>query len=231
MKKYIDIHTHRKENRENVFSLHNISPEEFIRLPNNEKNYFSAGIHPWCIDSTVEEKVNVLKQITSDPSILAIGETGLDKLCHVDFNLQKEIFNCQISIAKKVKKPLIIHCVKAYNEVQQLLKENQTNVPVVFHGFRGKPQLAKELIKAGGYLSFGNLFNKESVEATPLDRIFLETDDKDVEIEEIYKLIAEIKGVSAEKLVEAAGENFERCSFVSDLVSFSFGGSISYAII
>jgi TatD DNase family protein len=210
MKKYIDIHTHQKENSESVFSLYNISPEDFIQLTNSGKNYFSAGIHPWYIDSTVEEKIKTLKQIASDPSILAIGETGLDKLCNVDFNLQKEIFNCQILIAKEVKKPLIIHCVKAYNEVQQLLKETQPNVPVIFHGFRGKPQLAKELTEAGFYLSFGNLFNKESVEITPFDRIFLETDDKDVEIEEIYKLIAEVKGVPVEKLVEAVGENFER---------------------
>jgi len=215
MKKYIDIHTHRKENCENVFSLHNISPEDFIQLPNNEKNYFSAGIHPWYIDSTVEEKIKILRQIASNPSILAIGETGLDKLCPIDFNFQKEIFKHQISIAKEVKKPLIIHCVKAHNEVQQLLKETQPNVPIIFHGFRGKPQLAKELIKAGFYLSFGSLFNKESVEATSFNRIFLETDDKDVAIEEIYKSIAEAKGISVKKLIETVGENFERALLAS----------------
>jgi len=210
MKKYIDIHTHRKENCKNVFSLHNISPEDFIQLPDNEKNYFSAGIHPWYIDSTVEEKIKTLRQIASNPSILAIGETGLDKLCPIDFNFQKEIFKHQISIAKESKKPLIIHCVKAYKEVQQLLKETSPAVPVIFHGFRGKPQLAKELVKAGFYLSFGSLFNKESVEATPFNRIFLETDDKGVEIEEVYNLIAEVKGVAVEELVGMVGENFER---------------------
>ena len=134
MKRYIDIHTHRKESSEEFFSLHNISPEDFIRLPDSEKNCFSAGIHPRCIDSTVEEKIKILRQIAPNPSILAIGETGLDKLCRVDFTLQKEIFNHQISIAKEVKKPLIIHCVKAYNEVQQLLKEARAEVPVIFHG-------------------------------------------------------------------------------------------------
>jgi len=211
MKKYIDIHTHRKENSENVFSLHNISPEDFIQLPNNEKNFFSAGIHPWYIDSTVEEKIKTLRQIASHPSVLAIGETGLDKLCSIDFNLQKEIFNCQILIAEEVKKPLIIHCVKAYNEIQQILKNAETDVPVIFHGFRGKPQFAKELTKAGFYLSFGNLFNKESLKMMPLDRIFLETDDKDLRIEEIYRLVAETKNISVERLIEAVGENFERC--------------------
>lgn len=211
MKKYIDIHTHQKGNRENVFSLHNISPEDFIELPNNEKNYFSAGIHPWYIDSTIEEKIKILKQIASNPSILAIGETGLDKLCPIDFDLQKEVFNSHISIAKEVKKPLIIHCVKAYNEIQQVLKETQTNVPVIFHGFKGKPQLAKELTKAGFYLSFGNFFNKESVETTPFNYIFLETDDKDVGIEEIYKLVAEVKSTSVEELIEKTNENFEEC--------------------
>ena len=211
MKKYIDIHTHRKGNSKNVFSLHNISPKDFIQLSNNEKNYFSAGIHPWYIDSTVEKKIKILEQIASNPSILAIGETGLDKLCPIDFNLQKEIFNYQISIAKEVKKPLIIHCVKAYDEIQQMLKKAQINVPVIFHGFRGKPQLAKELTKAGFYLSFGNLFNKESLETIPLDHIFLETDDKNSEITEIYTLVAEMKEVFVEKLIEAINENFEEC--------------------
>ena len=217
MKKYIDIHTHRKENSENVFSLHNISLEESEHQGAKARHYFSAGIHPWYIDSTVEEKIKALKQIASDPSILAIGETGLDKLCNVDFNLQKEIFNDQILIAKEVKKPLIIHCVKAYNEIQQMLREAQTNIPVIFHGFRGKPQLAKELIKAGFYLSFGIFFNRESLEITPLDRIFLETDDKDLEIKELYKLVVEEKGISVEELTEKAGENFERCFNVKQI--------------
>jgi len=209
--RYIDIHTHRKQGNENVFSLQNISPEDFIQLSDNEKNYFSVGIHPWYIDATVEEKINTLKQIASNPAILAIGETGLDKVCEVDFDLQKKVFTAQISLAKTVKKPLIIHCVKAYNEIQQLLKETQTNIPVLFHGFRGKPQLAKELTNASFYLSFGNLFNEESLKATPFDRIFLETDDKEVEIEQVYKRVAEVKGVVVDELIETVNENFERC--------------------
>jgi len=216
MKKYIDIHTHRKENRENVFSLQNINPEDFKNEGAKARKHkvescFSVGIHPWYIDNSVEDKLNILKQIASNPAILAIGETGLDKLCPVDFNLQKEIFNAQIFNAKEVKKPLIIHCVKAYNEIQQLLKNAQPNASVIFHGFRGKPQLAEELIKAGFYLSFGKLFNEESLKITPLDRIFLETDDKELKIEEIYSLVAEVKGVLVDELIEKVGENFERC--------------------
>ena len=207
----INIHTHQILNRENTFSLFNISPEKFAELSTSGNNYFSAGIHPWHIDSTVEEKIKTLKQIASNPAVLAIGETGLDKLCDVDFNIQKEIFNCQISIAKETGKPLIIHCVKAWDEMRQILKETQINVPVIFHGFRGKPQIARELTKAGFYLSFGNLFNKKSLEVTPFNRIFLETDDKNFAIEEVYKLVAEVKGISVEKLIEIVGENFERC--------------------
>jgi len=211
MKTYIDIHTHQKGNSENVFLLHDVSPEEFKRESAKTRHRFSVGIHPWYIDSTVEEKIKILKQIAADSSVLAIGETGLDKRCNVNFDTQKEVFKSQISIAKEVGKPLIIHCVKAYNETQQMLGEMRLNVPVIFHGFRGKPQLAKELTKAGFYLSFGNLFNKESLKTAPFDRIFLETDDKDVGIEEIYKLVAEVKEVSVERLVEIIGENFGKC--------------------
>ncbi len=205
---YIDIHAHRKRENENVFSLQNISPEEFIQLPDCKKSYFSVGIHPWHIDATVDKKIKILKQIASNTTILAIGETGLDKSCNTGFDLQKKVFNAQILIAQEVKKPLIIHCVKAYNEIRQLLKENQTNVPVIFHGFRGKPQLAEDLTNAGFYLSFGNLFNKESLRAIPLDRIFLETDDKEIEIEKIYALAAEVKGIPVEELSKKIRENF-----------------------
>jgi len=211
MTRYIDIHTHKKQSNENVFSLQNISPEKFIQLPDSEKRYFSVGIHPWYINATVEEQINTLKQIASHPAILAIGETGLDKICEVDFDLQKEVFNAHISIAKAVKKPLIIHCVKAYNDVLQLLKETRTNVPILFHGFRGKPPLAKELTNTDYYLSFGRFFNEESLKETPFNRIFLETDDKEIEIEQVYKLVAEVKEVSVEELIEVIKGNFEEC--------------------
>ncbi len=211
MKKYIDIHTHQKENRENIFSLHNINPEDFIQLPDNRESYFSTGIHPWHINEKVEESINILKKIAFNPHIIAIGETGLDKLCSVNFELQKEIFICQIDIAKEAGKPLVIHCVKAWNEIQQILKEMRFNMPVIFHGFRGKPQLAADLLKTGYYLSFGKLFNRESLQITPLDRLFLETDDNDFLIEEIYHPVADIKGIAEKELINACWKNFGEC--------------------
>jgi TatD DNase family protein len=210
---YIDIHAHNRINNDKVLALHNIDPAGFSQLTDKENQFFSVGIHPWYIDDHVDESLKTLASIASDPSILAIGEIGLDKYCATDFELQQTIFNKQLLIAKEIRKPVIIHCVKAWNETTQLLKEVQFDLPVIFHGFRGKPQLAKELTKAGFYLSFGNLFNNESVEIMPFDRIFLETDDKDVAIEEIYNLIAEVKGVSIEKLIETVGANFKRALF------------------
>jgi TatD DNase family protein len=212
MKRYINIHTHRQLwNKSSAFSLYDADPEEFFRLQNKEKIYFSVGIHPWHIDKDVEKKLKVLSRIASHRHILAIGETGLDKLSSVDFNLQKEIFIRQIAIAKEVGKPLIVHCVKAWNEILAILKEMQPGVPVIFHGFRSKPLLAVRLIKAGYYLSFGYLFNEKSLQATPLERIFLETDDKDYSIDEIYKSAAEAKEMTEEKLVDIIQANFEVC--------------------
>jgi len=210
---YIDIHTHSRTNNDKALTLRTIDPASFIQLSGKENQFFSVGIHPWYIDDHVDESLKILVSVVSDPSIAAIGEIGLDKNCTIDFDWQQTIFNKQLLITKEVRKPVIIHCVKAWNETTQLLKEIQFDLPVIFHGFRGKPQLAKELTKAGFYLSFGSLFNKESVEITPFDRIFLETDDKDVAIEKIYKLIAEVKGVPVEKLIETVNVNFERALF------------------
>ena len=230
MKKYINIHTHHIINSaDDIFSLYNISQEEFIltdnelinnKLVGNEQCRFSAGIHPWHIagdvENDVENKMARLDQIVADKNIIAIGETGLDKLCAVDFNLQKRVFAHHIAIAAEHKKPLIIHCVKAWSETMQMLKDSSTRVPVLFHGFRGKPHLAGKLLDAGFYLSFGALFNKESLKITPLERIFMETDNQNISIKEVYKAVAEVKGVTVEELVGIVGENFRRVFFCTN---------------
>ena len=208
--KYIDIHTHHAQNPEETFFLYNITPEEFFRFKlttGDEQRYFSAGIHPWHIAEDVENQLILLNQIAENQHICAIGETGLDKLCSVDFALQKNVFARHITIACEHKKPLIIHCVKAWSETMQMLKEHSTGVPVLFHGFRGKPPLARMLLNAGFYLSFGRLFNTESLKITPLERIFLETDNQNISIKEHYKTVADIKGITVKELVEAIEKN------------------------
>jgi TatD DNase family protein len=75
------------------------------------------------------------------------------------------------------------------------------SVPWVIHGFRGKPELARQLLELGFYLSYGEKFNVDSLRITPLEKLCTETDERKVSIEDICFRIAEVKGISVEELL------------------------------
>lgn len=211
MPSYIDIHTHQKTDDKEVLSIRNSYPSSYCGDEKDNQDFFSVGIHPWYINKETSVEIQLLRKIAPEKQILAIGETGLDKLTETDFSIQENVFLQQIQLAVAVKKPLIIHCVKAWNEVIKILKDTNPAIPVIFHGFRGKPQLADDLIKAGYYLSFGELFNGESLKRVPVDRIFIETDDKKLSVKDVYRKVAVEKNISIETLQQLIRSNFNEC--------------------
>lgn len=83
-----------------------------------------------------------IENIASRNTLVAIGECGLDKVCKTDFVLQQEVFAAHIILANKLKKPLVLHCVKAYDEIIKMLSLHKNLVHVIFHGFNKNPLLA-----------------------------------------------------------------------------------------
>ena len=145
---YIDIHTHKQHSK--TASIVNCL-SNFSQLP--ASGFYSVGIHPWYINKETEKQFIELTAISQQAKVLAIGECGLDKVCKTDFALQQPYFIKQIQLAHTLHKPLIIHCVRAYNEVMQILAQQKVQVPVIFHGFNKKNNaLAQELIAKGYYL-------------------------------------------------------------------------------
>jgi TatD DNase family protein len=203
---YIDIHTH-KQNLKTTSIVNWLN--NFSQLPAN--GFYSVGIHPWYINTETEKELTELTTISQQTNVLAIGECGLDKVCNVNFTLQQTYFLKQIQLANTLQKPLIIHCVRAFNEVVQVLEEQKVNVPVVFHGFNKKHLLAQSLIAKGYYLSFGKQLLTTSVAETfkflPLEQVFLETDDSEIEIEELYKAAAAIKNTDVASLCKQLTKN------------------------
>ena len=205
---YIDIHTHTptssKENHLSIYNLQPLSPdiEQYQGL-------FSAGIHPWYIPNSPSETIEALKALSKKRNMVAIGECGLDKLCQTPFELQKEIFKAQIAISEESKKPLIIHCVKSYNEIVEIKKEAKPTQTWIIHGFRGKPEIATMLIKAGIVLSIGEKFNPETLKSIPIDKILIESDESTIPIEEIYKKIATTLNISECKLIKAVEKTYK----------------------
>lgn len=202
MAKYINIHTHHLKVNENSISLLNIYPQED---PCNNL-FFSTGIHPWQIEqSNWLIHLESIEQKLKNPKCIAVGECGLDKNIEIPFELQKEIFEKHIYLSEKFKKPLIIHCVKAYNEMIQLKKQHQPTQKWLIHGFNKRFEVCKPLIAHHFFISFGvglltNKSTQNSFINAPLQFIFLETDDSNVSIEEIYQKAAELKQISIEEL-------------------------------
>jgi TatD DNase family protein len=171
----------------------------------NPGNY-SIGLHPWYVhpDSWKLEMIS-LKKWCAHKNVIAIGECGLDKVCTTDFPLQQEVFIEQIQFANEIRKPLILHCVRAYEELLHLLDGRLVKVPVIFHGFAKQSlPLAKKIISRGHFLSFGKTLQSSNMRSMlqllPVEQIFLETDDDELSIEAVYNLAATAFSIPLESL-------------------------------
>jgi TatD DNase family protein len=77
----------------------------------------------------------IIEEKLKDENCFALGECGLDKITASDFELQKVVFKKQIQLSEKHQKPLIIHCVKAHQELIEIKKELKPKQVWIFHGF------------------------------------------------------------------------------------------------
>jgi TatD DNase family protein len=177
--------------------------------------YYSIGLHPWYIDAANwQQQLADWKKWAAHPQVLAIGECGLDKLVAIDWELQVQLFLQQLQWAQQHHKPVIIHCVKAFAEVQLLLKQQPIQVPVLFHGFNKNVALANELISNGYYLSFGKALLQPRIQtllaSLPITAVLLETDDATVNIKELYQLAATAFSIDIDSLSLQLQQNATR---------------------
>lgn len=182
---FVDIHTH---------------------LATDAVTILTVGVHPWLAGE------GVLPTTEEIASAEAIGEIGLDKASAVNFGLQMVQFQAQLRLAEQYEKPVVLHVVRAYEEVLKALDEVQLPA-VIFHGFIGSPELAERLLKRGCYLSFGERTFRssktlEALRSTPLERLFIETDESRMPLGKIYEKVAEAKGITCEELQQATYENY-----------------------
>ncbi len=213
-KKYIDFHNHSDRFNGNTVSVRSFFVEEII----NQKDIGSlctAGIHPWqSADPYANDWLVALDHISKHPNVIGIGEIGLDRLRGADLQTQIELFKKQVSVAETVQKPVIIHCVRSFAEIQELRKQLKPTSPWVIHNFMGNVQIAQSLVKQGFYLSFciaiaTNLKIAEALKATPLSRIFFETDDYIENVEAVYTAAAKCLQMDLNELKVQIERNFE----------------------
>ena len=164
---------------------------------------YSVGIHPWDIGDDWQEKIKRLEQAAQHCQVVAIGETGLDSLKGAPLKIQEQVMQAHINIASATGKPLIIHCVRTSQQVLKLWHDNPQahNVAWVIHGFRSNENVARELLNAGFFLSFGSKFNEAAVACTPIGHLLVETDDEPGNsIKDVLKAVAQVKQCSVWRL-------------------------------
>ncbi len=218
---FLDLHTHHPPGRPGVRAIRSVffdekkGPHDFRPLSNGHPAaLFSVGIHPWHLPLDLDSAMRWLRFEAAQDDVLAVGEAGLDHAAATDFQEQGEAFMACARLAEEVEKPLIIHCVRANDELLSFKKNLRPEQPWILHGFGGHPNTARQLVAHSLWLSFGHaiLTNEkamESLAAMPADRFFLETDDRpNLLIEDVYEAAARIRGCSVEWVQEQVWGNF-----------------------
>ncbi len=210
--KFINLHTHSFSNDASVLEVVNQYPWEFDKsVPQ-----YSIGIHPWYIEKDrLESDMKFIQENLLLNECLALGECGLDKRIELPLNKQIEVFQQQIELVQKTKKPIILHCVAAYQEVISIKKEMNIQNPMIIHGFSKNIQVANSLLDNGFYLSFGKylLRNPELASVfnyVPNEYFFLETDTIKETIVDVYQKASHIKNIELENLKYMVVKNFDQ---------------------
>ncbi len=212
MTKFINLHTHQFSNDNEVIEIVNQYPWEFnATIPN-----YSIGIHPWYIDENrLENDLEIIKEKLQLSECLVLGECGLDKRIEIPLSVQITVFKKQLELVQQTNKPIILHCVAAFEEVIAIKKEMKIENPMIIHGFSKNEQVAQSLFKNGFYLSFGKyLLRNPDLEKVfkfaPENQILLETDTIEETIYEVYEKAASIKRISVQEMKTMVFTNFSK---------------------
>ena len=195
---FVDIHTH-------------LDNQSVIKIVDGDEVRIleTVGVHPWDVVSGENFQF-------SPDTTFAIGEVGLDKVHKETFEKQVEVFEEMIRLSESYRKPMIIHCVRAYSEIIEMRKKTNATMPWVIHGFNSSVETMRQLLKHDMYISLGEVLYRNENQAVeilknlPLDRLFLETDVSGRDIKDVYSKAAKLMNCEVEFLCKQIFENYGR---------------------
>lgn len=200
----LDIHTH------NLSAVPESALYSLMYGQEPPSGFFcSAGLHPWYLDESAASGFDWLERVALNPSVMAIGEAGIDLLRGPSVELQEHLFIAQVELAERLGKPLIVHMVRSADRILHLRKCLSPGMPWLIHGFRGGAALAFQLMDSGVNLSFGKSFNAEAVKVAGLKNLLVETDGQ-CSIDDVISAVAQSLEVSADDVRDAAIHNASR---------------------
>ena len=189
----------------------------------------TVGVHPHDADSVSDSVLNEIAILAQDEGVVAIGEIGLDY--HYDFSprdVQRRVFAIQISLARELELPIVVHVREAYQDVMSILKsEHAEDVGGIVHCFSGDREAAKDCLDMGFYISVGGILTfansqelREIIRGLPMDRILLETDapyltpvpyrgkrNEPAYLVHVAEALANLKGITFDEVAETTTLN------------------------
>ena len=197
--------------------------------------YGAVGVHPDDVGALDEEKIRRMHQICQMEKTVAVGEIGLDYYWHKEkeeHEIQQKMFRAQLDIAREEKMPFMIHSRDAAEDTLNIIREYMQGGMYggIIHCFSYSREIAAEYLKMGLYLGIGGVVTfqnakkvKETVQYAPLSQLVLETDspylapkpnrgkrNSSLNLPYVAQAIAELKGITAEEVIEVTRQNAER---------------------
>lgn len=202
-----------------------------IQLAENHKGlYATVGIHPHNANTLNEKTIDKLRELATNPKVVAIGEIGLDYYRNLSpKEKQKQAFETQLALARDLNLPVVIHDREAHNDILQALSRYKGKINGVMHCFSGSKEMAQQCINLGFLISFNGTITyrknhelREIAEYIELKHMLLETDcpwlapqkvrgkrNEPSFLPMIAQEIANLKGISVDDLAETTTRNAE----------------------
>lgn len=209
--KFVDFHTH-----VDSFIPETLKIVSVHGSVSDLSGLFTMGYHPWWQQKVLKQNDLDLLQGTYHNNLfcLGIGECGLDKLQGAPFDIQMKNFLLHLAIAHENSAPVVIHCVRSFNEIIEARKDFRKDKWCI-HGYSKKIDLAKSLLDKGLFLSIAPdeswLHNKfDLLKFLPLDRIFIESDgDLSLSLQRRYEILAQAQNKSLDVVSSILFNNYK----------------------
>ncbi|MFQ5895270.1 MAG: TatD family hydrolase [Nitrospinota bacterium] len=194
--------------------------------------YGAIGIHPHSVRSFGRKTLPALARLAEEPKVVAVGEVGLDFYrSQTSRKAQLRAFQEQVGLAKELKRPLVIHCREAEEEILHILREERAwQVGGIVHCFTGSYEFGKAvlgldfLLGVGGVLTFEKSDTlRDAVERLPIEDMVVETDspylapaphrgrrNEPAYVRHTAERLAEVKGLSLEDVARVTNYNVRR---------------------
>ncbi|MCH7401572.1 TatD family hydrolase [Belliella kenyensis] len=209
--KYLDIHTHHRRHNLSIYQCENISQKN--------SGWYSVGIHPWHVNENWKEIFHKISTLSSDSNLVAIGECGFDLIRGFgNYEIQYQAFKAQLELAHSLDLPVIMHQVKGLHLLQRVLKELNHTPTIIWHGYNSKPEFLELFHDFPMYFSFGSAIFREkssalkSLKMMTLDRVFFETDNDGLKIDEVFERASLILQLPEVVLADQVINNWNRIS-------------------